>query len=57
MTLGGLASVVLGKAGHRAKWNNKALPPAANKHTFLQCTSSQFFLCSKHYVMYSYHGA
>jgi len=28
--------MILGKAGHRAKWNNKTLPPAANKHTFLQ---------------------
>jgi len=28
--------VILGKVEHRAKWNSKALPPAANKHTFVQ---------------------
>ena len=24
--------MIIGKAGHRAKWNNKALPAAANRH-------------------------
>jgi len=28
--------VILGKVGHQAKWNNKALPLAANEHTFHQ---------------------
>jgi len=47
--------VILGKAGHGAKWNKKALPPAANKHTFLKMHI--FPILSSFQVMYSYRDA
>jgi len=50
--------VIFGKVKHQAKRNNKALLAATNKHTFHQFTPFQLlFLCSKHYVMYSYRSA
>jgi len=47
--------VILGKAGHGAKWNNKTLLPAANKHTFLQMYLFPIF--SSFQFMYSYRVA